>query len=88
MQATVRVGPSVALGSVCNEIEFFTNEKEDALLVSLMQPRPAPAASAKLAAFATALAREVPELRGVGTDDCWNLASSRPGWLRTGRIIC
>ncbi len=64
LRATERVG--AGLGELCNEVEFFTNEKEDTLLVSLTQARSGPSASAKLGAFATALAREVPELRGVG----------------------
>jgi 23S rRNA (uracil1939-C5)-methyltransferase len=53
------------LGSLCDEVEFFTNSEQDQLLVSLWPGRHAPIDRA-LEDFAERLKTELPALTGVG----------------------
>ena len=53
------------LGSLCDEVEFFTNGEQDQLLVSLWPGRQAPSDRA-LEDFAERLKAELPALTGVG----------------------
>ena len=53
------------LGSLCDEVEFFTNSDQDKLLVSLWPGRQAPSDRA-LEDFAERLKAELPALTGVG----------------------
>ncbi len=53
------------LGSLCDEVEFFTNSEQDQLLVSLWPGRQAPSDRA-LEDFAERLKAELPALTGVG----------------------
>jgi 23S rRNA (uracil1939-C5)-methyltransferase len=63
------------LGSLCDEVEFFTNSAQDQLLVSLWPGRQAPSDRA-LEDFAERLKAELPELIGVGHNmKYWGLRS-------------
>jgi 23S rRNA (uracil1939-C5)-methyltransferase len=55
----------LGVGSLCDEVEFFTNSEQDQLLVSLWPGRQAPGDRA-LEDFAERLKAELPALTGVG----------------------
>jgi 23S rRNA (uracil1939-C5)-methyltransferase len=63
--AVSRVGAETGLDRLCDEVEFFTNNEQDQLLVSLWPGRQTPGERA-LEGFAERLRAELPVLTGVG----------------------
>ena len=64
--AVERIAKETALGSLCEEVEFFTNGEQDQLLVSLWSEKPRRLRERSLEAFAERLQVEIPVLTGVG----------------------
>jgi 23S rRNA (uracil1939-C5)-methyltransferase len=64
--AVERIANETALGSLCEEVEFFTNGEQDQLLVSLWSEKPRRVRERSLEAFAERLRAEIPVLVGVG----------------------
>jgi 23S rRNA (uracil1939-C5)-methyltransferase len=64
--AVERIAQETALGSLCEEVEFFTNGEQDRLLVSLWSEKPRRLRERSLEAFAERLKVEIPVLAGVG----------------------
>jgi 23S rRNA (uracil1939-C5)-methyltransferase len=64
--AVERIAQETALGSLCEEVEFFTNGEQDQLLVSLWSEKPRRLRERSLEAFAERLKVEIPMLAGVG----------------------
>ncbi len=64
--AVERIAQETALGSLCDEVEFFTNGEQDQLLVSLWPEKPRRVTGRSVAAFAERLQVEIPEVVGVG----------------------
>ncbi len=64
-KAIAAVGRTAGFGSLCDEVEFFTNGEQDQLLVSLW-PGPKQSSERALEAFAEQLRVEIPALTGVG----------------------
>ena len=64
-KAIAAVGRTAGFGSLCDEVEFFTNGEQDQLLVSLW-PGPKRSSERALEAFAEQLRVEIPALTGVG----------------------
>ena len=67
--AVTRIGAEAGLESLCEEVEFFTNNEQDQLLVSLWpgaHRQPARLREQTLEAFAELLHTEMPVLTGVG----------------------
>jgi len=64
--AVERIAKETALGSLCEEVEFFTNGEQDQLLVSLWSEKPRRLRERGLEAFAERLRVEIPALTGVG----------------------
>lgn len=61
-----RLGTQLGLSDACDEMEFFTNGGQDALLVSLLSSRSWRGGNEQLARIATALQGELPQLAGMG----------------------
>jgi 23S rRNA (uracil1939-C5)-methyltransferase len=64
--AVERIAKETSLGSLCDEVEFFTNGEQDQLLVSLWSKKPRRLRERSLEAFAERLRAEIPVLVGVG----------------------
>jgi 23S rRNA (uracil1939-C5)-methyltransferase len=69
--AVTSIGTETGLGSLCDEVEFFTNSEQDQLLVSLWPGahalrQPARLRERALEAFAERLHAQLPVLTGVG----------------------
>jgi 23S rRNA (uracil1939-C5)-methyltransferase len=64
--AVERIAKETSLGSLCEEVEFFTNGEQDQLLVSLWTKKPRRLRERSLEAFAERLRVEIPALTGVG----------------------
>jgi 23S rRNA (uracil1939-C5)-methyltransferase len=66
--AVARLAGESGLADLCDEVEFFTNSEQDALLVSLWSGRPQPRRSRERALenFAEQLHTQLPALTGVG----------------------
>ncbi len=68
--AVTRIGTETSLESLCDEVEFFTNNEQDQLLVSLWpgarHRQPARLREQALEAFAEQLHAQLPVLTGVG----------------------
>jgi 23S rRNA (uracil1939-C5)-methyltransferase len=64
--AVERIEKETALGSLCEEVEFFTNGEQDQLLISLWSKKPRRLRERSLEAFAERLRVEIPALTGVG----------------------
>jgi 23S rRNA (uracil1939-C5)-methyltransferase len=64
--AVERIAKETALASLCDEVEFFTNDEQDQLLVSLWPEKPRRTRERSLEAFAEQLKVEIPVLAGVG----------------------
>jgi 23S rRNA (uracil1939-C5)-methyltransferase len=65
LEQAIAAVTGLGLGSLCDEVEFFTNSEQDQLLVSLWPGRQAPSDRA-LEDFAERLKAEIPALIGVG----------------------
>jgi 23S rRNA (uracil1939-C5)-methyltransferase len=63
--AVLEIGPESSLAKVCDEVEFFVNGEQDALLVSLWSGQAAFPANS-LREFCQRLASQVPEFTGAG----------------------
>jgi len=63
--AVTELGPSLNLGELCHEIEFFTNRDEISLLISLTTKQKVPHATARLKAVSEALKQSLPQLAGA-----------------------
>jgi 23S rRNA (uracil1939-C5)-methyltransferase len=63
--AVTELGPSLNLAELCQEIEFFTNNDEDSLLVSIATKQKLPHATARLRAVAEAWKQKLPQLAGA-----------------------
>jgi 23S rRNA (uracil1939-C5)-methyltransferase len=70
MSAVLRVGEQSDVAGLCEEIEFFTNAAEDALLVSLWTGRPTRRShhelEDRLEELGESLKAHLPQLRGIG----------------------
>jgi 23S rRNA (uracil1939-C5)-methyltransferase len=66
LHAMQRVGGRSGLATTCDEIEFFTNAAQDALMLSLWTARPPRDAARELEALSKTLQCEVPALIGAG----------------------
>jgi 23S rRNA (uracil1939-C5)-methyltransferase len=66
--AVARIGGETGLAHLCDEVEFFTNGEQDALLVSLWSERQQPRRTRERALenFAERLREQLPALTGVG----------------------
>ena len=64
--AVTAAGKSLNLGSFCEQIEFFTNQAEDSLLISFNTKEKIHTESASLQQISQALKTELPQLIGSG----------------------
>ena len=66
--AVALIGGETGLGSLCDEVEFFTNSEQDVLLVSLWSEHQQPRRTRERALenFAERLCNQLPALTGVG----------------------
>jgi 23S rRNA (uracil1939-C5)-methyltransferase len=64
--AVTKMGESLRLEGFCEEVEFFTNQAGDSLLISFHTKQKSPIASARLREISEALREGLPQLVGAG----------------------